>query len=280
MMALKPLSQLPDWQLDDANKDIRGWPVKDASGQEIGRVKELMVNTDDQAVSSAMLDNGREIPLRDLDQRDGFVQERSVVSAAAGNVGAAASQAFYGDNAGQPVNQMSNQTMSNQTKEMAMNQDTSRPGMSGTTDNQSMEQGTGQAGEMATGRAGQTTTGLGQGGQAMGQSTGGAAMSGQEGMPDTVSVEEEMLVIMPYEQLEPRFREHHQKTFADKGPYEAYEPAYRHGHAMAASPEHRGKAWEEVKPHARRAWEERNPGMPYEDYEEAIGEGYAAVGGL
>lgn len=279
-MALKPLSQLPDWQLDDANKDIRGWPVKDAAGQEVGRVKELMVNTDDQTVSSAKLDNGKEIPLRDLDQRDGFVQERPAVSSAAGNVGATASQAFYGDNAGQPANQMSNQTMSNQTKEMAMNQDTSRPGMSGTTGNQSMEQGTGQAGEMATGRAGQATTGLGQGGQDMGQSAGGSAMSGQEGAPDMVSIEEEVIVVTPYEQLEPRFREHHQKTFADKGPYEAYEPAYRHGHALAASPEHRGKAWEDVKPHARRAWEERNPGMPYEDYEEAIGEGYAAVGGL
>lgn len=83
-----------------------------------------------------------------------------------------------------------------------------------------------------------------------------------------------------YDRYEPQFREHYEQTYAGRGgAYEDYEKAYRHGCDLAADPNCQGKAWSEVRPYARQKWEAQHP-ENFEDYEQAVGEGYAAVGGL
>lgn len=83
-----------------------------------------------------------------------------------------------------------------------------------------------------------------------------------------------------YDRYEPTFREHFDQTYANTGrSYEDYAHAYRHGCDLAADPQCKGKAWDEVKPYAREKWEAQNPGS-FGEYEQAIGAGYATVGGL
>ena len=67
------LSETSDWELVHDRQDIRGWPVHDASGTEIGRVAELIANTDSELVESIVLDNGREYPARDIELGDRIV---------------------------------------------------------------------------------------------------------------------------------------------------------------------------------------------------------------
>lgn len=59
-----------------------------------------------------------------------------------------------------------------------------------------------------------------------------------------------------------KYQEHFGKSFAGEGEYgfESYAPAYRLGHEMRESPRFQAEEWSEVEPHARSAWEEKNPG--------------------
>jgi uncharacterized protein (TIGR02271 family) len=68
-MTRAPMSQLEDWQLKDDAQDIRGWPVRDSSGAAVGRVHELIGNTDTGYVDTIMLDDGREVPVESVRQR-------------------------------------------------------------------------------------------------------------------------------------------------------------------------------------------------------------------
>lgn len=57
---LVPLSQLDDYDVVDGYPDIRGWPLVDESGREIGRITDLLVDrTRDEAVSAAVTLRGR-----------------------------------------------------------------------------------------------------------------------------------------------------------------------------------------------------------------------------
>lgn len=42
--ALRPLSEL-DWKVTESDPDVRGWTVQASDGSELGRVKELLVDT-------------------------------------------------------------------------------------------------------------------------------------------------------------------------------------------------------------------------------------------
>jgi stress response protein YsnF len=72
-MTRAPLSQLDDWQLENSDQDIRGWPVQDQAGNMIGTVTEMIVNTDVQYVDAIILDNGAEIPTSDIEIGNGVV---------------------------------------------------------------------------------------------------------------------------------------------------------------------------------------------------------------
>ncbi|HET6566364.1 MAG TPA: PRC-barrel domain-containing protein [Rhodothermales bacterium] len=75
-MAVQPLSDLYDWHLVHEDQDIRGWKVLDDRGTEIGRIDELLVDTDSEVVDRIRLDNGEEFSARDIEIEDGVVHVR------------------------------------------------------------------------------------------------------------------------------------------------------------------------------------------------------------
>jgi uncharacterized protein (TIGR02271 family) len=72
-MARIPLSQTNDWELVNERQDIRGSKVQDVSGRPLGTVRDLIVNTDVEAVDGVILDNGRQYSTREIEIRDGIV---------------------------------------------------------------------------------------------------------------------------------------------------------------------------------------------------------------
>ncbi len=69
-MTRAPLSQLDDWVLEDKSQDLRGQTLMDASGDSIGTIEEMIVNTDTEYIDSVVLDTGAEIPVSDLNITD------------------------------------------------------------------------------------------------------------------------------------------------------------------------------------------------------------------
>ena len=65
-MSKVELSRSDEWELVHDSQDIRGWPVVDGSGKTVGTVKELIVDTDEERVTSLVLDTGATIPAREV----------------------------------------------------------------------------------------------------------------------------------------------------------------------------------------------------------------------
>lgn len=65
-MALVPLSEQDDYDLVNSEQDCRGWLVHDGSGTAIGRVREMIVDTEHERVSHLILEDGAEIPARQV----------------------------------------------------------------------------------------------------------------------------------------------------------------------------------------------------------------------
>ena len=61
-----PLSKTDDWKLEHKDQDIRGWEVRDANDRKIGKVDEMMVNTDTEYVDQILLEDGTTYPARDI----------------------------------------------------------------------------------------------------------------------------------------------------------------------------------------------------------------------
>jgi uncharacterized protein (TIGR02271 family) len=72
-MALTPLSKLDDYKLVDEKQDVRGWPVQDAAGAQLGKVEDLIVDTEERRVSTLRLDAGIWVPVKDVTLGDGVV---------------------------------------------------------------------------------------------------------------------------------------------------------------------------------------------------------------
>jgi len=86
-MSRVALSDTGDWQLKHSEHDIRGKQVLDHSGARIGTVDEMIVNTNDRRVDTLVLDDGREIPAREVAIEDGTVYVSSgAVEAPGGRV--------------------------------------------------------------------------------------------------------------------------------------------------------------------------------------------------
>ncbi len=66
----KPLTEMDDWTVSDEDKDIRGWEVRASDGRILGKVRELIADTDTQHVESIVLDNGTEIAVSSLEIGD------------------------------------------------------------------------------------------------------------------------------------------------------------------------------------------------------------------
>src|SRR5688500_4737259 len=83
-MALGSLRELDDWQLDDGEEDIVGWPVVDEGGAGRGQVTDLIIDTDRARVVEIVTDRGERIEPERVDIGDKVV----VLRAAAGGVSA------------------------------------------------------------------------------------------------------------------------------------------------------------------------------------------------
>jgi sporulation protein YlmC with PRC-barrel domain len=89
IMAFKTLSELDDYQLTHSEQDCRGWDVVNASGTQIGTVREMLVDTESERVTALELDSGAQIPVNDISLRDG-----RVVAANSGIAGAGGTTAM------------------------------------------------------------------------------------------------------------------------------------------------------------------------------------------
>jgi len=70
-MARKPISELPDWELVHKEDDIRGKMLMDESGKELGKVNQMILDTDKGCVYEIVLENGRRYPADHIDVRGG-----------------------------------------------------------------------------------------------------------------------------------------------------------------------------------------------------------------
>lgn len=69
-MARAPLSHLSDWELENSDQDLRGKYLMDWDGNRLGRVDEMIVDTDLERVVALVLDNGKEYPISSVELRD------------------------------------------------------------------------------------------------------------------------------------------------------------------------------------------------------------------
>lgn len=61
------INQSDDWHVQHDRQDIRGWAVYDGSGERVGRVRDLVADTDSELVETVVLDNNEEYPAGDIE---------------------------------------------------------------------------------------------------------------------------------------------------------------------------------------------------------------------
>lgn len=64
------LESLSDWELVHDDQDIRGRPVQSATGQQYGRVEDMLVDKDKEHVVAVKLSDGRMVPAEHLEITD------------------------------------------------------------------------------------------------------------------------------------------------------------------------------------------------------------------
>ncbi len=79
-MAHVKLSETHDYDLVYDDQDIRGWEVRDGAGAVIGKVDDMVVDTDREIVDIVRLEDGQELAARDLYIGDGVVYAESVTA--------------------------------------------------------------------------------------------------------------------------------------------------------------------------------------------------------
>ncbi len=100
-MAIKQLSELDDYKLSDSEQDCRGWCVVNASGTQIGTVREMLVDEERERVTVLVLDSGAQIPVNEVSLRDGEVVIANIdMTGAVGGTTSAGRPLRDGENAG------------------------------------------------------------------------------------------------------------------------------------------------------------------------------------
>jgi hypothetical protein len=61
-----PLASNSDWELTNDEQDIRGWEVRDGDNKRLGKVTQMLMNTETEMVDIIRLDTGREIAAADV----------------------------------------------------------------------------------------------------------------------------------------------------------------------------------------------------------------------
>lgn len=72
-MAIVAYSQQDEFDLVNSGQDCMGWAVVDQTGNEIGKVMEMLIETDQMKVDSIMVSGGVRVPAENLALRDGRV---------------------------------------------------------------------------------------------------------------------------------------------------------------------------------------------------------------
>jgi len=90
-MAKTPLSSSDEYELVDEDRDIRGWKVQDHAGLVLGKVTELIVDTERETVTHIVVDNQTQYPIRDIEVADNHIVVAAAATAAdAGTVSSTA----------------------------------------------------------------------------------------------------------------------------------------------------------------------------------------------
>ena len=84
-MAIVPYSSQDEYDLVNDEQDCRGKVVVDGEGNRIGVVKEMMVDTESDLVSHFFLEDGTEIPARQVSLADRARLQRQATSDAHDN---------------------------------------------------------------------------------------------------------------------------------------------------------------------------------------------------
>ena len=77
-MAIVAYSQQDEFDLVNSGQDCMGWTVTDQAGNDIGKVTEMLIETDEMRVDSIMVQGGVRIPAENIALRDGRVVARGV----------------------------------------------------------------------------------------------------------------------------------------------------------------------------------------------------------
>lgn len=75
------LDSLSKWQLEDEDQDIRGYPVRSLTGEDYGKVDDMLVDKDEAHVLAVRMDDGRLVSVDHLDIRDDHVIYRDDAAA-------------------------------------------------------------------------------------------------------------------------------------------------------------------------------------------------------
>lgn len=65
------LASLKDWKLEHSSQDLRGKALYSANGQEIGRVDDMLADTDEERIVALRLHDNRIVNIDHVDIRDG-----------------------------------------------------------------------------------------------------------------------------------------------------------------------------------------------------------------
>ena len=72
-MTLHKLGDLNDWELEDHDQDVRGRRLRAPTGEDLGLIKDLMVDLDDERVVAVVTGEGESYGARGLEIRDDCV---------------------------------------------------------------------------------------------------------------------------------------------------------------------------------------------------------------
>jgi|GEM_PF-3641975 len=72
-MTIQRLSRLSDWRLKDKEQDLCGKILRAQNGQEVGRVIDMVVDTEAGLVTSVVMQDDTHVATEDIDLRDGQI---------------------------------------------------------------------------------------------------------------------------------------------------------------------------------------------------------------
>ena len=72
-MAITPLSEESEYHVVHPNQDCRGWPLVDETGAVLGRVQELLIDTERDRVNALRLEDGSLVAVERVTLLDGTV---------------------------------------------------------------------------------------------------------------------------------------------------------------------------------------------------------------